>query len=156
MTAGELHDLLMVDGAQLLLHTIDQIEKGEVQPKRQDDLTQGELRKAFKIFKDTCKIDWSKSAQTVHNLIRGLSPYPAAFSEIAIQNKVSTVKVFKTKVETTNELAVGHVKTDYKTYLHVGTETNDISILELQLAGKKRMKISDFLNGYKNDEIRFS
>jgi methionyl-tRNA formyltransferase len=156
MTAGELHDVLMVKGSLLLLDTVNKIEKGEAQAMAQSEMSTGDLKKAFKIFKDTCKIDWNKNGATVHNLIRGLSPYPAAFSEITIQEKSSKAKIFKTQLKETNKLSPGEVDTDYKTYLNVGTQTQDLEILELQLAGKKRMKVTDFLNGYKNHEIRFS
>lgn len=156
MTAGELHDQLMVDGSKLLLQTINQIEAGEVKALAQDNMTTGELKKAFKIFKDTCKIDWNQNSTTVHNLIRGLSPYPAAFSEITIQEKTNKAKIFRSKISDTSVLAPGQVETDYKTFLKVGTSSGDIEILELQLAGKKRMKSTDFLNGYKNHEIHFS
>lgn len=156
MTAGELHDILMVDGSKLLLNTINEIEKGEAKAMPQTEMTNGELRKAFKIFKDTCKVDWTKDGASVHNLIRGLSPYPAAFSYITIQGKESTAKIFRTTLSESNNLKPGEVDTDYKTYLRVGTDSNDIEIHEIQLAGKKRMKIADFLNGYKNHEIHFS
>lgn len=156
MTAGELHDILMKDGSQLLLKTIDQIEKGTASAMPQQEMTNGELRKAFKIFKDTCKIDWNKNGETLHNLIRGLSPYPAAFSDITIQDKASTAKIFKILKKSTKDLQPGEVITDYKSYMYVGTGSIDLEILELQLAGKKRMKVADFLNGYKNHEIRFS
>lgn len=156
MTAGELHDELMIEGSKLLIKTINQIEKGEAQSLSQTEMTAGNLKKAFKIFKETCKIDWTQEGENIHNLIRGLSPYPASFSDISIQGKKSTVKIFKTKLRNTNDLLPGKVETDYKTHLIVGTGTQDILILELQLAGKKRMKIEDFLNGYKNHEIHFS
>lgn len=156
MTAGELHDILMVDGSKLLLNTINEIEKGEAKAMPQTEMTHGELRKAFKIFKDTCKVDWTKDGSSVHNLIRGLSPYPAAFSNITIQGKESTAKIFKTILCSSDNLNPGEVDTDYKTYLRVGTGSNDVEIHEIQLAGKKRMKIADLLNGYKNHEIHFS
>lgn len=156
MTAGELHDILMLAGSQLLLKTIDQIDKGITIAMPQQGMVNGELRKAFKIFKDTCKIDWNKNGEVIHNLIRGLSPYPAAFSNIMIEDKESTAKIFRTLKKTTNNLQPGEVVTDYKSHIYVGTGSVDLEILELQLAGKKRMSVSDFLNGHKNNKIRFS
>lgn len=156
MTAGELHDILMINGSELLLNTINDIEKGKAQAMSQTEMTNGELRKAFKIFKETCEIDWNKDGSTVHNLIRGLSPYPAAYSNITIQGKDSTAKIFRTALSNIDGLMPGEVDTDYKSFLRVGTGSVDLEILEIQLAGKKRMKVSDFLNGYKNNEIRFS
>ena len=156
MTAGELHDVLMVDGSKLLLQTINQIDKGEGQSLPQNEMTASELKKAFKIFKDTCKVNWNVDGKDVHNLIRGLSPYPAAYSEVSIQGKMTTAKIFRTTISDLSQLAPGEVDTDYKSYLLVGTSTVSLNIHEIQLAGKKRMKIGDFLNGYKNHEIRFS
>lgn len=156
MTAGELHDTLMKEGAKLFLTTIDQIEAGTAQNKPQSELIHGELKKAYKIFTETCAINWSEPAEKIHNLVRGLSPYPAAFSNITIQNKLSTAKIFKTNLTNCKDLAIGRVLTDYKTFLKVGTGDGDLEILELQLAGKKRMSINDFLNGYKNHEIHFN
>ncbi len=155
-TAGELHDQLMIEGSKLLLNTINQIENDSIQARPQQEMTSGELKKAFKIFKETCKIDWTKSGEAIHNLIRGLSPYPAAFSDVTIRQESKTVKLFRTKLLQTGGLKPGEVATDYKTYLKVGTGSHDIEILELQLAGKKKMKTTDFLNGYSNHEIRFS
>ncbi|MCB9189366.1 MAG: methionyl-tRNA formyltransferase [Flavobacteriales bacterium] len=156
MTAGELHDLLMIEGSKLLLNTIDKIESGKASAQSQKEMSNTELKKAFKIFKETCKIDWNKEGEAIHNLIRGLSPYPAAYSDLSIQGKETTAKIFRSKLRNTNELQAGKVETDYKTYLIVGTGTQDLNILELQLAGKKRMNVADFLNGYKDHEICFN
>lgn len=156
MTAGELHDLLMIEGSKLLLNTIDKIETGKASAQSQKEMSNTELKKAFKIFKETCKIDWNKEGEAIHNLIRGLSPYPAAYSDLSIQGKETTAKIFRSKLRNTNELQAGKVETDYKTYLIVGTGTQDLNILELQLAGKKRMNVADFLNGYKDHEICFN
>lgn len=156
MNAGELHDILMINGAQLLLKTIDNIENGTATAIPQKDVTSGELKKAFKIFKETCKIDWNKSDIEIHNLVRGMSPYPAAFSDITINGKISFAKIFRTRLSETSQLEIGMVDTDYKSYLKIGSSTKDLFIDEIQLAGKKKMAISDFLNGYKNNEITFN
>lgn len=155
MTAGMLHDELMEKGAQLLLHTIDNIENGTAANRPQREMNSGELKKAFKIFTDTCKIDWSKNADEIHNLIRGLSPYPAAFSEVKIDDRTATAKIFQSEITDTSALSPGAVATDYKSFLKVGTGSQDLQIAELQLAGKKRMSITDFLNGNKDKTILF-
>jgi methionyl-tRNA formyltransferase len=151
MNAGELHDILMEKGAQLLLNTINKIEEGSVKAIPQSSLNIEEPKKAFKIFKETCLIDWSRSAQEIHNLIRGLSPYPAAYTTLSINGKDYNTKVFKSERTETFELNKGQINTDYKTFLTVGTGNGDLSLLEIQLAGKNKMDIKSFLNGNKNN-----
>lgn len=141
-TAGDLHDKLMVVGANLLVKTLHAIEAGEVQeqPQPQSD----DLKYAPKIFKEDCKIDWNNSAQHIHNLIRGLSPYPTAFT--ALNDK--TLKVFKAKLEDKEPgIAAGGFLTDGKTYLKFAAKDGFIKLLDIQYEGKKRMLIEDFLRG---------
>ena len=155
-TAGELHDTLMVIGAETLLKTLDKIEKDNVEGIPQSELVTGEERPAPKIFKDTCQIDWSKTAQEIHNLIRGLSPYPASWTNFTFNEKKHVVKIFETRIVDEN-IPQGRIKTDNKKYLYAGTGNNrSISILSLQLPGKKRVDIASFLNGFKlNEESDF-
>ncbi len=155
MNAGELHDILMTQGAQLLLSTLDKIENGTATAKPQD-LNNKDVKKAFKIFKNTCLIDWTKKAQEIHNLIRGLSPYPAAYTTLKINDKEFSTKVFKSKISESEQLAIGEINTDFKSFFEVGTQKGNISILELQIAGKKRMDIKAFLNGNKNNTFQIS
>lgn len=155
MNAGELHDLLMTKGAVLLLNTLDNIEKGTATAQPQD-LNNKEVKKAFKIFKETCLIDWNNSAQEVHNLIRGLSPYPAAYTSISINEKEYATKIFMSEISENDQLEIGAIHTDNKTFFEVGTSLGNISILELQIAGKKRMDIRAFLNGNKNNTIKIN
>jgi methionyl-tRNA formyltransferase len=141
-TAGDLHDKLMAVGAQLLVKTLHAIEAGEVteQPQPQSD----DLKHAPKIFKEDCKIDWNNSAQQIHNLIRGLSPYPTAFTALNDKN----LKVFKAEIEDKEPgIAAGGFLTDGKTYLKFAAKDGFIKLLDIQYEGKKRMLIEDFLRG---------
>lgn len=141
-TAGDLHDKLMAVGAQLLVKTLHAIEAGEVteQPQPQSD----DLKHAPKIFKEDCKIDWNNSAQQIHNLIRGLSPYPTAFTALNDKN----LKVFKAEIEHKEPgIAAGGFLTDGKTYLKFAAKDGFIKLLDIQYEGKKRMLIEDFLRG---------
>jgi methionyl-tRNA formyltransferase len=141
-TAGDLHDKLMIIGANLLVKTLHAIEAGNIteQPQPQSD----DLKHAPKIFKEDCKIDWNNSAQTIHNLIRGLSPYPTAFTLINEKN----LKVFKAEIEDKEPgIAAGGFLTDGKTYLKFAAKDGFIKLLDIQYEGKKRMLIEDFLRG---------
>jgi len=141
-TAGELHDKLMIVGANLLVKTVKAIAEGNFteQPQPQSDV----LKHAPKIFKEDCKIDWNKPAQQVHNLIRGLSPYPTAFT--ILNDK--TLKIFKAALEEKEPgIAAGGFLTDGKTYLKFATKDGFIKLLDIQYEGKKRMLIEDFLRG---------
>lgn len=145
MTAGELHDQLMEQGAQLVLKTVKAIESKEFPQEPQP--TEGKLKKAPKIYKDTCKIDWTQSSQTVYNFIRGLSPYPAAYTFVGEDR----FKIFKAKKMETKEfksIPPGHFFSDNENFLYMSTADGILSIEDLQMAGKKRMKIKDFLRGY--------
>lgn len=141
-TAGELHDKLMVIGANLLVKTVTAIANGDFseQPQPKSD----ELKHAPKIFKEDCKIDWNNSTIKIHNLIRGLSPYPTAFT--LLNDK--TLKIFKAEPEDTEPaIAAGGFLTDNKTYLKFATKDGFIKLLDIQFEGKKRMLIADFLRG---------
>lgn len=150
-TAGELHDSLMQIGADLILKTVKAIESGNYELKPQDD---AESIHAPKIFKDTCKINWNNSAEKVYNLIRGLSPYPAAYTEfIDKNNQTISVKLFITELEKSNiSSKPGTVSSDGKTYFKVACPDGYINIKELQMAGKKRIAIEEFLRGFKFEE----
>ena len=141
-TAGELHDKLMLVGAKLLVKTLHAIEAGSVaeQPQPQS----ADLKHAPKIFKEDCKIDWNDSAQRIHNLIRGLSPYPTAFTILNDKN----LKVFKAEIEDKEPgITAGGFLTDNKTYLKFAAKDGFIKLLDIQYEGKKRMLIEDFLRG---------
>lgn len=142
MNAGELHDILMHVGAQLVVDSVEQIAAGSVVPQEQN----GESTPAPKIFKDDCRIDWNRSGVEIHNLVRGLSPYPAAWCEIA----GTTAKVYQTRYEpAAMNMEAGKYETDSKNWLRFATIDGWIYIERLQLAGKKAMNVADFLRGNK-------
>lgn len=143
--AGDIHDQLMHLGAKLLLEAIELIEVGMAQPREQI----GEVSLAPKIKREHCHIDWSKDAQTIHNLVRGLSPYPTAFS--ILDGKV--VKILKTKAiqrKASSNFKSGEICfLNYKAgIIRVATGAGFIEILELQLEGRRRMTSSEFLRGH--------
>lgn len=142
---GSLYEKLMKRGSKLVLKTIEAVAEGSIKALPQDE-SQAKHH-APKIFKETCQIDWSKSAIEIHNLIRGLSPYPAAWTTL----NEKTCKIYKTEVKESNSLNFkqGDFHTDGKTYLKIQCGNGILDIIELQLEGKKRMKIDDFLRGNK-------
>ena len=148
---GDVHDRLMMLGADLTIDTIDHIIAGDLKPIPQDEILQGaEPTPAPKIFKDTCLIDWTKPAVSVHNLVRGLSPYPAAWTTMEQEGREPiTMKVFETAiVEWGGQLTPGKFTIDAG-HLYVDCADNRIEILSLQAAGKKRMPTPDYLRGLK-------
>lgn len=141
-SAGDLHDKLMDVGAKLLVKTVTKIESGDYteQPQPKGD----DLKHAPKIFKEDCKINWNNPSQQVYNQIRGLSPYPTAFTFL----NDKTLKVFKSEIENiTPEIKAGEFSTDGKTFLKFATADGFIKLLDIQFEGKKRMLIADFLRG---------
>jgi len=143
--ASTIHDKLMIIGADLVVKTVEAIKAGNY-PQIPQDMSV-ELKSAPKIFKETCQIDWKLSAESIHNFVRGLSPYPAAWT--ILNDK--TCKIYKTEIgEIANDSAeLGSFKTDGKTYLDFRSADNWIKIKELQLEGKKRMGIEEFLRGFR-------
>ena len=158
--AGILHDRLMHKGAKLVLKTADAILKNEYPKIDQSKfrIPEKELQHAPKIFKNDCKINWNKNIDSVHNQIRGLSPYPAAWTEIKNnKNEVIQLKIFKSEKEVANHNhCIGHVLSDNKSFLKVAVNNGFIKIGELQQAGKKRLNITEFLKGFqKIKEYKF-
>ena len=148
--AGVVHDQLMVTGAELVLKTVEQIVAGEVKTIPQEKLADNEvLKPAPKIFKNDCKIDWSQTAQTIHNKIRGLSPYPAAWSELQlVDGKKIPFKVFEAEMAVCKDGGPGSVSSDGKSFIEVVTGEGCIRIKRIQLAGKKQLAVQDFLRGF--------
>ncbi|NGM64253.1 methionyl-tRNA formyltransferase [Sphingobacterium sp. SGR-19] len=146
-TAGILHDKLMIAGAEVLLKTVNAIKNDDVCPVSQSQLETVELKTAPKIFKEDCKIIWDKPTDQVYNQIRGLSPYPAAFT--LLDEKV--LKIFETEKGQPLDKTPGAHVTDGKTFLSFATQDGSLSITSLQLEGKKRMHIDEFLRGYRFD-----
>jgi methionyl-tRNA formyltransferase len=140
-TAGDLHDKLSEAGAEIVLRTVRLVEFGKTQPYLQDDTLSCQ---APKIFKEDCRVDWKKSAQQVHNFIRGLSPHPAAWTT----HNGKIIKVFRTKLTKTQSAKAGIIVQRTNNTLSVGTGNGIVSILEIQQEGKRRLSIEEFLRGY--------
>ncbi len=148
--AGTIHDRLMQIGADLVIKTTNAIISENVAAKPQDEFISenGTLKPAPKIFKETCRIDWNKTEKEVFNLIRGLSPYPGAWT-CSSANPEATFKIFASEtVGKPHSVAHGTIITDNKTFIEVAVKNGRIRILEIQAPGKKRMSTRDFLNGF--------
>ncbi|MBR3014903.1 MAG: methionyl-tRNA formyltransferase [Bacteroidaceae bacterium] len=147
---GIVHDKLMVLGGKLVVETVDAILAGTVHSVPQETLITEELRPAPKIFKDTCRIRWDQPLKRVYDFVRGLSPYPAAWTELRKPDgSVETLKIFQTaKIDQTHQLPTGTIRTDGKTYLRVAVLGGFIDVLSLQLPGKKRLPVAELLRGY--------
>jgi methionyl-tRNA formyltransferase len=157
-TAGDVHDYMKEVGAKLLVKTVEGLVAGTIEEKPQGEVgnqqsaigneagSTSELKHAPKIFTETCKIDWHKPAFDIHNLIRGLSPFPGAFTYL--QDKV--LKIYRSKKEIAPPaIPLGTADTNGKTYLKFACADGYIHVLDLQLEGKKRMTIEEFLRGYR-------
>ena len=150
---GIIHDKLMMLGGKLVMETVDAIINGTVKSIPQEEMAVvGELRPAPKIFKETCRIDWNLPVKRIYDHVRGLSPYPAAWTELHFpEGQVPlAVKVFQTeKIFKAHQLQPGSIQTDGKTYLYVAANDGFVSIKSLQLPGKKRLMIDELLRGFK-------
>ncbi|GBU08348.1 L-methionyl-tRNA(fMet) N-formyltransferase [Bacteroidales bacterium] len=149
--AGSVHDKLMVLGAELLVQTLAKIQEGNVVAMQQSQFytKEEDLRSAPKIFKPTCQINWNKTGKEVYDFVRGLSPYPAAWSELTtLAGDLFQLKVFETEfIATNHEHDCGAIVSDGKHYLHVAVLDGFIALKSIQATGKKRMSVSDFLRG---------
>lgn len=150
-TAGIVHDRLMEIGSELVVDTVRLIEEGKADTTEQHALIDPDtpLRPAPKLFRETCRIDWSQPLAAIHNLIRGLSPYPAAWTTLTHDGHTDTVKIYGSKAEPADDIRepVGTVLTDGRTYLKVACHGGYLHLTELQLAGKRRMATADLLRG---------
>lgn len=148
-TAGTLHDKLLEIAKETVLTTLQQIESNTFTEIKQPEVEF--LKTAPKIFKEDCKINWHQSAETIYNFVRGLSPYPVAYTLFINKNKQSEmIKIFKSYIEINNHnQAVGLIETDNKTFLRIACVDGYIYVEEIQLVGKKRMPIKEFLLGNK-------
>ena len=150
------YDKLMMLGGDLVLETVDAILNGTVKSIPQEEMfaSESELRPAPKIFKETCRIDWNKGVKGVYDHVRGLSPYPAAWTELcAPEGARQVLKVYETEKQfKEHALPAGTVDTDQKTYFRIAVKDGYVNLLSIQLAGKKRMNIGDFLRGYRHIE----
>lgn len=151
-TAGTLHDKLMELGSQLVVKTVRSIEKGDVETTQQCALDENQIKDAPKIFKETCQIDWNKSLDAIYNKIRGLNPYPGAWTEFNNNDETLEMKIYNVnKKEEDHNYNIGKLIIG-KSELKVAVNNGYIVIEELQLPGKRKMKTVDLLNGYKFDE----
>lgn len=147
-TAGEVHDRMMELGAQVVLKTVQAIENQSYTLQKQDDTL---ASKAPKIFRETCQIDFAQPAQNVHNFIRGLSPFPGAWTLLEDQE----LKIFRSRPVTTGPSgAPGTLMSDGKSYLRFAAADGYIDVLELQLQGRKRMATEEFLKGHRFSEAK--
>ncbi len=145
-TAGEVHDRMMELGAQAVLDTVRLIESEDYTPQPQDNRA---ATAAPKIYHETCRIDWVQDLDTIHNFVRGLSPYPTAWTTLAGQQ----LKIFRGHREPMqHSLEPGTLITDGKEILKVACADGYLHLLQVQLQGRKRMETKDFLNGYRLDE----
>lgn len=148
--AGELHDELMHLGNRIVVETIKKIEQGDMVTQTQEELAENQpLKIAPKITKAFCQIDWSQACATIYNHIRGLSPYPAAHTQlVSEQGDLIEMKVFASEMERcAPALPVGSVVTDNKNVLKIMTKDGFIHLTQVQQAGKKSMAVADFLRG---------
>lgn len=147
--AGTVHDKLMSIGAKLLVKTIDAIADGTARPIKQEQIKAGTLKQAPKIFRNDCRINWNRKAPDIVNFIRGLSPYPGAWTEIENEHGTKTVlKLYKCTSHTELQMPIGNIKVDAANRLLIGCKEGSVEVMELQAEGKKRLNSADFLRGF--------
>jgi methionyl-tRNA formyltransferase len=150
--AGIVHDKLMHLGAKLVVKTVDDILNASVKPVSQDEMIFKQvLKPAPKIFKETCCIDWNRNTREIYDFIRGLSPYPGAWTELTTpKGDALNLKVFETeKINRSPELPAGIIVSDGKKFIDVSAKDGFIRLKSIQQAGKKRMSVEEFLQGYR-------
>ena len=157
--AGQLHNRLMLIGAGLVLKTVKVIESGNYTLTSQSEyIRPGEtLKPAPKIFREDCLINWKQSAEQIHDFVRGLSPHPAAYLFMHLGNdkkvQVKVFEVFPHKAKDSDDITPGHFESDGKTYFHIFCSDGYISVNELQMEGKKRMSVKEFLKGFEINRL---
>ncbi|MBR4814288.1 MAG: methionyl-tRNA formyltransferase, partial [Paludibacteraceae bacterium] len=153
---GTVHDKLMTLGADLVTKTVDKILDGTITTTQQSMLYKdpSELKPAPKIFKETCKIDFNQKAKNIHNLVRGLSPYPAAWCEmVGKDGNITSIKTFETEVVSDKSNGTPGTFSFDKKNIEVNTGEGILRIKSLQYPGKKRLSVEEFLRGFKMDEV---
>lgn len=156
---GSLYDKLMHCGAGLVLRTVDKIAEGGYETIEQMHVDENTLRPAPKIFKEDGRVDWSRNVVDIHNLVRGLSPYPAAWSPIFKNGEeCGSLKIFTTHIEPAEiNVAPGSVKSDGKSYVAIAASDGWVYLDEVQMAGKRRMAIKELLLGWRDvSEVSFA
>ncbi len=155
-TAGELHDELMEIGSDLVLQTVEGLIQHNVELRVQRSFVQGseELKPAPKLTKELCHIDWTRSTDEIYNLVRGLSPYPAAFVELVQGDSAekTSLKIYRTEKRPDLHAEPGTVLSDGKTFFAVATADGALALTEIQLAGKKKMAVAEFLKGFRDPQ----
>ena len=154
---GHLHDRMMHEGAKLVVRTVEDIIHNRVVPVSQGELHNkfGVLYPAPKLFKEDCRIDWNEEVRNIHNKVRGLSPYPAAFTMLKLKDgKTLMMKLYRTLPEPDDKPGpVGAFLSDGKRFLKVSASNGFVHLLEVQLQGKKRLSVSDFLRGFNLERV---
>ncbi len=153
-TAGDVHDKLMAIGANLVVETVEGLIQKNVETRVQRSFVQGSevLKPAPKLTRELQHIDWDDTARNIYNLVRGLSPFPGAFTELVKDGQATQLKVFFGEIRTDLHAAPGTVLSDGKTYLAVATQDGALALTDIQLAGKKRMDVKAFLLGFREPE----
>ena len=149
---GTLYDKLMYVGSELVTKTVDKLASGDYTTTEQMHIDEKTLRPAPKIFKDDCRIDWTKSVESIHNLVRGLSPYPAAWTPLYKDDaECGSIKIFTTHFEQCNINATpGTIRTDSKSYIAIACADGWLYVDDVQLAGKKRLATKELLLGWRD------
>lgn len=149
---GSLYDKLMTIGTALVTSTVDKIATGDIHPIEQKNIDESTLKLAPKIFKEDCAINWSWSGQRIVNFVRGLSPYPAAWTTMqSADNEISTAKIFAVHFEIgIHNEPYGTIESDNRTYIKTACADGWISIDQIQIAGKKRMSVKELLLGLRD------
>lgn len=155
--AGDLHDRLMKHGARLLIKTVEDIVNNNIEPVPQENMPEKTLKPAPKIYPEDCIIDWNDDPAKIHNLIRGLAPYPAARSWLKNEKTSVLFKIFESQPEfEVHSFAPGTLFSDGKSFVKISCKGGYINIKNLQLEGKNRMNVSDFLRGFKVNNFTIS
>ena len=151
-TAGDVHDRLMALGAELVIDTVEGLIQGNVETRVQRSFIQGSelLKPAPKLTRELQHIDWRDSSKQIYNLIRGLSPFPCAFTELVKDGEATALKIFFGEIREDLHAAPGTVLSDGKSYLAIATLDGAIALTDIQLAGKKRMDVKSFLLGFRD------
>lgn len=154
-TVGTMYEKLMTVGTGLVLETVERIAAGDIRPVEQQHIDEATLRSAPKIFKENCRIDWTLPGQRIINFIRGLSPYPAAWTAMyraGSDDEALTAKIFAATFEAASHegVACGTVESDSRTFIRVACADGWIDLRELQIAGKKRLAVRELLLGWRD------
>lgn len=149
---GTVYDRLMNIGTGVVLRTVERIAAGDIKPIEQQHIDESTLKPAPKIFKEDCIVDWTWNGKRIVDFIRGLSPYPAAWTHMSGEGvQPLTAKIFSARFTACkHDRTAGDIETDGKTYLHVACADGFIEVRELQIAGKKRMTVKELLAGFRN------